>query len=589
MFVAAASKRWNVPASEIEVNAGVVSHARSGQRARFGELANEAIRQPVPAKVTLKDPKDFKLIGTHVPRLDSAMKTDGSAIFALDVRLPGKLTCVIRRAPQFGATVKSFDAESARKVDGVVEVVQVPQGVAVIAKDTWSALRGREALRVEWDASKAETRSSEEIFEEYKKLAGQRGVSALRRGDAGKAIERAAKTLDAEFAFPYLAHAPMEMMNGTIEARDGGAEAWMGSQLQTVDAIAIARELGLKDPSAVKINTLLGGGSFGRRGNPLGDWSGEFGAVAKAAGRTQPIHVVWTREDDIRGGFYRPMAYHKVKAGIDASGKLAGWRHTTVSQSIFSGTPFSAMMVKDGLDASAVEGIVDNAYAIADLDVDAHMAVSPVPVLWYRSVGHSHTAHVMETVVDELAHLAGKDPVEFRLDLLGRQSRDAQTLALAAQKAGWGKALPKRAGRGVAYHRSFGSCVAMIAEVTVDAGVIKVERIVAAVDVGIAVNPDVVSAQVEGANALRNRVTLKNGVPQQSNFHDYQVTRMREMPRVEVHIVKSSLRPSGIGEPGVPPVAPSIGNAVFAATGKRLRSLPFDLSTLGNPNALEKA
>ncbi len=583
MFITAAAAKWNVPASEITVEKSVVAHARAGRQATFGDLAADAMRVSVPTEITLKPAKDWKLIGTHVPRLDSLGKTTGGAVFAMDIRRPGMLTAVVRRPDRFGATVAFFDATEARKVDGVVDVVQIPTGVAVLATDTWAAMRGREALKVAWDTSKAETRSTAAILEEYRRLATGQGLTAVRRGDAAGGLGRAAKIFEAEFTFPYLAHAPMEPLNSVIELRNDGAEIWSGCQLQSIDQIVAAQVLGIR-PEQIKINTLLGGGSFGRRGNPLGDWTGELAAVAKATNGRAPVHVVWTREDDIRGGFYRPMVLHRVKAGIDRQGRIAGWQHKIVGQSVFTGTPFEQGYVKDGIDESSVEGVADTPYAIPDFTVEAHNAKSALPVLWWRSVGHSHSAYVMETAVDELARLGGQDPVAFRASLLAQQPRDAAVLRLAADKAEWNRTLPKARGRGVAYHRSFNTRVAMVAEVSVEGAAMKVERIVAAVDCGVAINPDVITAQIEGAigfalsAALRNQVTLSNGTVEQSNFDDYEPTRMREMPKVEVHIVNSTAAPSGIGEPGVPPVAPAIGNAVFAAIGRRLLSLPFNVA-----------
>ncbi len=581
MFVAAAAAKWNLPAAEIKVEKGVVSHA-SGRRATFGELAPDAMRVPVPTGVVLKPAKDWKLIGTRVPRLDSQGKTTGTAIFAFDVRRPGMLTAIIKRPELFGAKVASFDAAEAKKVDGVVDVVQISTGVAVLATDTWAAMRGREALNVTWDTSQAETRSTAEILDEYRQLAKGEGLNAMSRGNAAGGLARAAKTIEAEFTFPYLVHAPMEPLNCVIEVRNDGAEIWSGCQLQSIDQLVAAQVLGLK-PEQIKINTLLGGGSFGRRGNPVADWTVELAEVAKAIHGRAPVHLVWTRDDDIEGGFYRPMVLHRVKVGLDTDGRIAGWQHTVVSKPIFVGTLFERMAVKNGVDASSVEGIVDTPYA---LGVDVHNAKSAVPVLWWRSVGHSHTAHVMETMIDELAHLGGKDPVAFRLGLLAQQPRDAAVVKLAAEKSDWNGSVPKGRGRGIAYHRSFNTRIAMVAEVSPAPPAIKVERIVAAVDCGVAINPDIVTAQIEGAigfalsAALRNQVTLNKGVVEQSNFDDYEPTRMREMPKVEVHIVKSTAAPSGIGEPGVPPIAPAIGSAIFAATGRRLRSLPFDLKTL---------
>ncbi len=580
MFVSAAAQKWNVPPEEIKVEKGIVSHTRSGRRARFGELAPDAMRMPVPGQVRLKQPKDWRLIGRRLPRLDSLGKTTGTATFALDIRRPGMLTAVIKRPDQFGATVASFDAVEARKVKGVVDVVQIASGVAVLATDTWAALRGREALRVSWDSSKAEKRSTPEILAEYRQLAEGRGLNAARRGDAARRLAGAGKVLEADFTFPYLAHAPMEPLNCVIELRPDGAEIWSGCQLQSIDTYVASKVLGLK-PEQIKINTLLGGGSFGRRGNPVGDWTVELCAVTKAINGRAPVQMVWTREDDIKGGFYRPLVLHRVKAGLDANGRIAGWQHKLVSQSIFTGTPFEQSTVKEGVDHSSVEGVADTPYAISDLAVESYNAKSALPVLWWRSVGHSHTAHVMETVIDELAGMAGRDPVAFRVDLLAGHPRDVAVLRLAAEKAGWGRSMPKGRGRGVAYHYSFNTRIAMVADVTINKHGLKVDRVVAAVDCGVPVNPDIVVAQVEGAigfalsSVLRNQITLRKGVVEQSNFHDYEPTRIREMPKVEVHIVKSTAAPSGIGEPGLPPLAPAIGNAIFAATGKRMRSLPF--------------
>jgi isoquinoline 1-oxidoreductase subunit beta len=585
MLVAAAAARWATPAGEIRVAKGVIIHGRSGFHATFGELAADAMQMPVPKDVTLKRPRDWKLIGKSLPRLDSVDKTTGAAVFALDIRRPGMLIAVVKRAGLFGAKVASFDDSEAKRIEGVVDVVQVPSGIAVLAKDTWAAMRGREALKVDWDTSKAETRSTDEILAEYRQLADTKGLNAARRGDAASGLARAATIYDAEFTFPFLAHAPMEPLNCVIEAGNDGAELWSGCQLQSIDQSVIAGVLGLR-PEQIKINTLLGGGSFGRRGNPLGDWTAEIAAVAKAYGKRVAIQLMWTREDDIKGGFYRPLALHRVRAGLDARGRIVSWRHKIACQSIFTGTPSERVAVKEGVDRFSVEGVADTPYEIGDFEVESYNPTSPVPVLWWRSVGHSHGAHAMETVIDELARLAGRDPVAFRLALLAQEPRDAAVLRLAADRAGWTQRMPAGAGRGFAYHSSYNTRVAMVAEVSVARSAVKVERIVAAVDCGVAVNPDVVKSQIEGAvgfalsACLRNQITLNKGVVEQSNFDDYEPTRLGEMPKVEVHIVNSQADPSGIGEPGVPPLAPAIGNAIFAATGKRLRSLPFDIKAL---------
>jgi len=586
MLIAAASSSWMVPASEILVERGMLRHATSGRTATFGEFATAASALPVPREPRLKDPSEWVYVGKRVSRLDSASKIEGRAIYSLDVRRPDRLTALVARAPQFGAKVRSFDASAAKQVPGVVDVVQIPTGIAVLGVDTWSAMRGRTALRVEWDDSVAEKRSSAEIMAQYKETAKRAGHVAVIRGNAARGLAAAERLVEAEFEFPYLAHAAMEPLNGTIARNpDGTIEVWAASQVPSIDQMVIASILGVT-ADRVRINTVWAGGSFGRRATPNPDYLAEAAAILKATDGGAPIHLVRTREDDIGGGHYRPMVYHRVRAGLDSSGSIAGWHQTIVTKSILLGTPFEAMMVRNNVDAGSVEGVADTPYAIADFRAEVHNAKEGVPVLWWRSVGHSHSAQVMEVVVDELAHAAGQDPVEFRFRLLRGVPRHAAVLRLAADRAGWGESLPPGRGRGAAVHRSFGTSVAMIADVTVADGSLRVDRIVAAVDCGIPVNPDVIAAQVEGAvgfalsSVLRNRITLERGVVQESNFDSYEPTRFSEMPRVEVYIVPSTEPPTGIGEPGVPTVAPAITNAVFAATGKRLRSLPLDLAAL---------
>jgi isoquinoline 1-oxidoreductase subunit beta len=586
MLVAAAAAEWKVPAGEITVEKGVLRHP-SGKEARFGAFAGAAVTQPVPENPRLKDPKEWRLIGTQLPRLDSGIKTNGSAVYALDVRRPNQLTAVVARAPRFGGKLKGVDDAAARKVAGVVDVVRIPSGVAVVARDTWSAMKGREALKATWDDTAAETRSSDAQLAAYKAEAQKPGIVAAVQGDAGGAIKGAAKVLEAEFSFPFLAHAPMEPLNATIEkTSDGGYLIHAGSQFQTIEQAVTAAILGTT-PDKVRIKTLWAGGSFGRRATASADYIAEAAAILKATGERAPIHLVWTREDDITGGYYRPAAYHRIRAGLDAGGGIVGWEHAIVGKSILIGTPMEAMMVKDGVDSTTVEGAADTPYALPAYRFEVHNVRDAVPVLWWRSVGHSHTAQAMEVFIDELAHAAGKDPVAYRLALLGKAPRLSGALKLAAEKAGW-TGQPAQAGRGlgVAAHESFGSYVAMVADVSAEGGKVRVNRIVAAVDVGVAVNPDIIRAQVEGAvgfalsAVLRNRITFKDGAVQETNFDAYEPTRMSEMPKVEVHIVPSSEAPTGIGEPGVPVLAPAISNALFAATGQRLRSLPLDLSAL---------
>jgi isoquinoline 1-oxidoreductase beta subunit len=587
MLVAAAADSWKVPAGEITIAKGVVTHAKSDKQAKFGELVTKAATLAVPTDVKPKDPKDWVYISKHVPRIDSTAKTTGKAVYALDIRRPGMVTAVVAHPPRFGGAVKSFDASAAKAVKGVVDVVQIPQGVAVLATDTWSAMKGREALKVEWDDGNAEKRSSAQMFVDYRKLAEGPGLPAARRGDAASALSGAAKVIEAEFSFPFLAHAPMEPLNGVIEIKaDGTAECWAGAQFQTVEQMTVAAVLGLK-PEQVTINTVWAGGSFGRRATPNADYFAEMAAIAKASGGKAPVHLVWTREDDIKGGRYRPMVYHRIRAGLDAAGAIVGWEQRIVGQSFIIGSPFEAMIVKDGIDATVVEGAADMPYRVANLAVDWHHVRSPVTTLWWRSVGHTHTAQAAEVMIDMLAHQAGQDPVAFRLALLGEHPRHAGVLRLAAEKGGWGEKLPAGRGRGIAVHESFNTFVAMTADVTVGKdGAIKVDRVVAAVDCGVPVNPDVIRAQVESGvgyglgAALRNQITLTDGLVDQSNFDSYEPLRISDMPKVEVHIIPSQAAPTGIGEPGVPPLAPAVSNAIFQATGKRLNALPWDFKAL---------
>jgi isoquinoline 1-oxidoreductase beta subunit len=581
MLVQAAGREWNVPTSEITVDGGTVSHSQSGRRATFGELASKAAALTPPAQVTLKDPKDFKLVGKRVPRVDSKPKTDGSAQFTADFNAPELLTALIARPPRFGATVKSVDGTAARRVKGVTNVVQVPTGVAVVATGFWAARRGREALRVTWDERGAERRGTEELYAAYRTLATRPGQPAKRLGDTAGALRGATKIIEAVYEFPYLAHAPMEPLDAVARIGTDGVELWAGSQAPTIDQQVVAKVSGVA-PDKVRIHTLLAGGSFGRRATPDGDIAGEAAAVAKAIGDGRPVKVMWTREDDIRGGRYRPLYVHRLRAGLDAKGAIVAWEHRIVGQSIIAGTPFEAMMVKDGIDPSSVEGAANLPYDIPNLSVELHTTKVGVPVLWWRSVGSTHTAYSTETFLDELAQASGRDPLELRRALLAKHPRHLAALNLAAEKAGWGEALPAGRARGIAVHESFNSVVAQVAEVARRPdGLPSVERVVCAVDCGTAINPDVVRAQMEGgigfglAAALWSEVTLVQGRVQQQNFDDYRPLRIVEMPAVEVHIVPSGAAPTGVGEPGVPPIAPAVANAFFRLTGQRVRRLPF--------------
>jgi isoquinoline 1-oxidoreductase beta subunit len=582
MLVAAAATEWNVPPASLTIERGVVRHPPSNRQATFGDLAAKAAIQPVPDKVALKDPKDFKLIGQKLPRVDIPGKTNGTAQFTIDVTFPNMLVAVLQRPPLFGATVKSFDPTATKAVPGVVEVLQVPRGVAVVAKSFWAAKLGRDALKVEWDDSKAEKRSTTAIMAEYRRLAEQPGKPARKEGDAAAALKGAAKLITATYEFPYLAHAPMEPLDAVVKLDADSCEIWCGDQFQTVDQANAAATAGLK-PEQVKIHTLLAGGSFGRRANMGSDYIVEAVSVAKALGANgTPVKLQWTREDDIRGGLYRPLYLHRLEAALDKNGQLVGWQHRIVGQSIIAGTAFAAVMVKDGIDGTSVEGAANLPYAVPNISVELNTTETGVPVLWWRVVGSSHTAYATEAFIDEIAYAAGKDPFAFRQAMLEHHPRHKAVLELAAKAAGWGNPLPKGKGRGIAVAEAFGTYVAQVAEVTVAPnGKVKVDRVVCAVDCGTPINPDVITAQMEGGigfglgAALYGAITLKDGQVEQTNFDAYQVLRIDEMPKVEVHIVPSPEAPTGVGEPGVAPVGPAVANAVFAVTGKRLRVLPF--------------
>ncbi len=579
MLVAAAAEQWKVPADAITVERGMVMHG--ARKLSFGQLAEKAAAMPVPSDVKLKDPKDFRYIGTHMPRKDSKAKCNGSARFTIDMKLPGMLTAVVAHPPRFGGKVKAFDPAKAKAVKGVVDVVQIPEGVAVLATNFWAAKQGRDALSVQWDDTDANKLGSAEILAQYKALAEKPAVTAKQTGDADTAFASAAKTLEAAFEFPYLAHAAMEPMNCVVKLGKDGCEVWNGEQFQTVDQANIAAAVGMK-PEQVRINMLYAGGSFGRRANPQSDYVKEAAHIAKAIDGRAPVKLQWTREDDMRAGYFRPIYYHTLRAGLDADGNPVAWHHRIVGQSIAAGSPFEPVMVKDGIDATSVEGATNLPYAIPNLLVDLHSPKIGVPVQWWRSVGSTHTGFSTETFMDELAAAAGKDPVEFRRALLAGHPRHLGVLNLAAEKANWGTPLPKGTARGVAVHESFKTFVAQVAEVAMKSdGSFRVERVVCAVDCGVPVNPDVIRAQMEGsigyglAAALDGAITLKEGRVEQSNFHDYRVLRMSEMPKVEVHIVPSQEAPTGVGEPGTPPVAPAVCNALFALTGERIRTLPI--------------
>ena len=459
MLVAAAAERWKVAPDTVTVSRGAVLHQPSNRRASFGSLAAAAAKQPVPQEVKLKDPKDFAYIGRRVPRTDSRAKSNGTAIYTQDVKLPGMLTALVAHPPRFGGKVKSFDASKAKEVKDVVDVVAIPGGVAVLASDFWSAKKGRDSLSIDWDETGAFKLGSGEIMAEYKRLAATPGLSARKEGDVAAALASAAKTFETVYEFPYLAHATMEPMNCVVRLSADACEIWNGEQFQSIDQPAVAAVLGMK-PEQVKLNMLYAGGSFGRRANPQADYVVEAVQVAKAIGGRAPVKLVWTREDDMRAGYYRPMYCHALKAGLDAQGNLVAWQHRVVGQSILAGSAFEGMMVKDGIDATSVEGAANLPYVIPNLGVELHSPKMGVPVQWWRSVGSTHTAFSTETFLDEIAAAAGKDPFQLRRALLSKSPRHKAVLEMAATESDWTLPLVSarvgdRRGRGIAVHESF--------------------------------------------------------------------------------------------------------------------------------------
>lgn len=578
LLLNAAAKLLALPVEKLRTENGFVHFEQ--QKFAYGELAELASTLETPKSVSLKDPKDWKIIGKATKRLDGLAKINGSAMFGQDVHFEGLKTAMVMRSPVFGGKIKSYDATATLNIKGVNKVVQVPTGIAVIADHYWAAKTGREALKVEWDLGANSTLDSKTLLESYRTLASKPGSIAANSGDTATALTHSTTVIEAEYALPYLAHSPMEPLNCAVKIDKDACEIWTGTQMQGTDQQAAAKILGLK-PEQVKINTLFLGGGFGRRANPQADFVSEAVEVAKAAG--MPVKTVWSREDDVKGGFYRPSYLHKAKIGLNAQGIPNAWEHVVVGQSIMQGTPFEAFMIKNDVDATSVEGTADSPYlkSVPNVAVSLHTVKQTIPVLWWRSVGHSHTAFVMESLIDELAHTAKADPVEYRRQLLKNHPRHLAALNLAAEKANWGSPLPNGVSRGIAVHESFGSFVAQVAEVSVVDGKVKVHRMVSAIDCGLAVNPDSLKAQMESSvsfglgAALQSEITFKDGMVQQSNFHDYQVLRMADMPKVEVYIVPSTEKMGGVGEPGLPPVAPAVTNAIFAATGKRIRTLPI--------------
>ncbi|MES2072613.1 MAG: xanthine dehydrogenase family protein molybdopterin-binding subunit [Pseudomonadota bacterium] len=589
MLLAAAAARWNVDVASLRTQAGTVL-GPGGRKLSYGELAEAAMALPVPEKVTLKDPKDFRLIGRPTTRLDAPAKSSGRQQFGIDVRLPGQLTAVVARPPMFGARLASVDDSAARAVKGVKAVLRVPldrggEGVAVVADGYWPARQGRDALKLEWDTAVVEKVDSQRQLAQYRELAVRPGP---RHFEADMApLATAPRQLEAEFVFPYLAHAAMEPLNCTVAFTKEGAELWTGSQCPGLDGAAAARVLGIK-PEQVAVHVQMAGGGFGRRFSSGSDFVVEACQIAKAAravGLNVPVRTLWSREDDMQGGYYRPMHLHRARIGFDDSGKVLAWDHVIVGQSITTGSVFEQFQVKNGIDATATEGMREP-YALP-MRLTVHHPKLNVPVLWWRSVGSTHTAFVMETLIDEIARNTKQDPVAYRMQLFGdKHARHRAALQLAVDKSGYGKR-KLAAGRawGVAVHESFDTVVAYVVEASLRDGQPVLHRVTAGVHCNLVVNPRTVEAQVQGAAIMGlsmclpgSAITLKDGVVEQSNFGDYTVARITDIPAFDVHTVPSAKPPTGMGEPGLPPLAPAFANAVARLTGKPLRELPFKLS-----------
>jgi isoquinoline 1-oxidoreductase beta subunit len=568
MLIQAAAQKWGVDPSQCRAVQGAIVNTSSNARLSYGSLAEAAAKAPPPVNVTLKDPAQFAIIGKPRKRLDTPDKTTGRATFGIDVRLPGMLYAVAERCPVFGGKVASFDATAAKAVPGVKHVVQIAAGVAVVADNTWSANQGRKALKVQWDEGAHAGLNSAAITKDFADRAQQPGVVARKEGDAPAALAGASKKLEAVYEVPYLAHAPMEPLNCTADVRPGSCEVWASTQGQSAAFQAALGITGLK-PDQVKVHTLYMGGGFGRRAR--NDYVGEAVEVSKAVGA--PVQLTWMREDDMQQDWYRPASYTRFAAGLDAD----GWPVAITSRIVCP--PFGG--IRDGLSRTGVEGVSDMVYGIPNILVDYHAADPGIPVSYWRSVGYSQNTFFLESFIDEIAAAGGKDPLELRRRFVAKNARLLAVLNLAADKAGWGKPLPKGHGRGIGFSDNVGSFTAQIAEVSVQQGKLRVHRVVCAVDCGEVVNPAGVEQQIQSGiafgltAALKGAITIDRGRVQQGNFHQYDMLRIDEMPQVEVHLAPSHAAPGGIGEASTPGIAPAVANAIFAATGKRVRRLPI--------------
>ncbi len=579
MLVQAAAEAWAVPASEISVSDGELSHP-SGKKGRFGDFAVAASKIEPPAQPMLKKLADYKLIGTRLKRLDTDEKTDGTATYTIDVALPGMLHAAIAHSPKFGGKVMSFDDSAARKISGVEDVVQIASGVAVVADRYYVARKAVEALEIEWDFSEAETRSTDQMFADFRVMTNGPGTVARNDGNVDAAFAQAAKIVEAEYELPFLAHAALEPMNAIVDLREDECHIWTGSQAPQGDQLYTAQIVGLP-LEKVHVHTLYAGGSFGRRVTITGDYNKDAAMVAKAIGGRAPVKLQWARENDMKGGKYRSMTYVKMRGGLDQNGNMIAWHTVLVTPAYAKGTPFESRFIHDGIDHPTVEGADINPYEVPNLKLETHDPEMGVTMSHWRSVGHSQNGFTMEVFMDEMALAAGQDPVAFRRRLLADHPRHLAVLDIAVTEAGPAPT-GKGKGRGVAMHESFHSYVAEVADVTLkDDGSYSVDKVVCAVDCGLAINPDNVIAQMEGSiamglgAAMREEITLTDGEVDQSNFYDYFPMRMSDVPDIQVHIIPSAEAPTGVGEPGLPPIAPAVVNALRAAGAKPIRKLPI--------------
>jgi isoquinoline 1-oxidoreductase beta subunit len=581
MLVSAAAETWGVSPRECEARQGWVRHRKSAKRMSYGELCDKASKLPIPENPPLKKEYEFKLIGKRIPRLDLQEKIDGKANFGIDVFVPDMLCAAISRPPAYGAKIVSYENEAAKKVPGVQHVIVTDHGIAVCAKTIDGAWKGRMALNAEWDKGTHPDLNSETLEKNFLEHLNQPGLSAKKEGNVENALGKAAKKLEATYLLPYLYHATLEPMNCTAHVRQDRCDLWVPTQFQSGVLMSAEKITGLK-PAQIHIHTTYLGGGFGRRAEV--DVVEEALQISKATGK--PIKLIWTREEDVKNDFYRPGNCCRIEAGLDQRGRIVAWSHKVVVPSIFD--RFFPQMVKDGIDPAAVEGISDMEYKIPNLDVEYVKIDTPIPVGFWRSVGHSHNAFTVESFIDELAYLAKRDPLEFRMSHLRKHPRAQLVLRVAAERAGWGKPLRKGHGRGIAYHYSFGSHVVHVAEVSVDKteGKIKVHKVVSAVDCGPVVNLDTVKAQIEGATlfglsaALMEKIQFSDGGVENENFYNYELIRMSDVPEIEINVLRSHAKLGGVGEPGVPPIAPAVANAVFNASGIRVRSLPMAPETI---------